>query len=81
MGTVAYSVCTSEGKKCSPNEAISEQPFAAFGFARYSSKSLGDGNALLFDAKRKAIHAVWTQPIDEGGNPVSRIFVSSAKVK
>jgi len=30
MGTVAYSVCTPEGKKCSPNEAISEQPIAAF---------------------------------------------------
>lgn len=80
MGSVAYSVCQPNATKCSANEIINDQPFAAYGFARYSSKSVGDGNALIFDAKRKMIHAVWTQPIDEGGNPVSRVFVSSAKL-
>jgi len=80
MGSVAYTVCQPNATKCSPNEIINDQPFAAYGFARHSSKSVGDGNALIYDAKRKMIHAVWTQPVDEGGNPVSRVFVSSAKV-
>jgi hypothetical protein len=36
---------------------------------------------MVIDPKKKLLHAVWTQPVEEGGKSVSRIFTSSAKLK
>lgn len=75
-GQVAYSSCDARG--CEANERISEQPFAAYSFVRHSSKWLGEYNALVLDEKRRVLHAVWAQPVDEDGVPRSRIFHATA---
>jgi hypothetical protein len=80
-GAVAYASCASGGTSCGKNEAVSEAPFAAFGFGRRSAATLGDHIGLAYNAKKKELHAVWTQPVDEGGAAVGRIFHSVAKLK
>jgi hypothetical protein len=83
QGMLAYATCQQgeKGIKCSANEMVSDTPFAAYSFARHSTKWLGEYNSVLIDEKRKIMHAVWTQTVDEGGTPVGRIFTSSAKLK
>jgi hypothetical protein len=84
-GALAYASCIENKNKngvvCSPNETVSDIPFAAYGFARHSPKWLGEYNSLVLDPRHKLLHAVWTQPVDEGGKPVSRIFTSAARLK
>jgi hypothetical protein len=83
-GSLAYAACSLGDKghmRCSANENVSDTPFASFGFARHSTKWLGEYNSLMVDEKHKLLHAVWTQTVDEGGTPVGRIFTSSAKLK
>ncbi len=83
-GGVVYTACSAPKKKkleCADNELVSDKPFAAYGFIRHSLRWLGDYNALLLDPKGKRLHAVWTQTVDEGGTPVSRIFWASGKAK
>lgn len=80
-GGVAYSVCgplTQEGIRCSPNEAVSDKPFASYTFARHKRDWMGEYPALVIDAERRALHAVWAEPVDEGGAPTSRIFYAKA---
>jgi hypothetical protein len=86
-GGVVYTACSvphgrsTKKLECEANELVSDKPFAAYGFVRHSLRWLGDYNALLLDAKGKRLHAVWTQTVDEGGTPISRIFWASGKVK
>ena len=80
-GSLAYSVCPSQGGKCAPAEAVNEAPFASYGFVRNSSRSLGDYQAILFDAKKKTLHVFWTQTVDESGAPTARVFHSATKIK
>jgi hypothetical protein len=79
-GQVAYSACNPGGDKCGKNEAVSDAPFAAFGFGRNSPKWLGDNVDLVLDGKRKQLHAVWTQPVDENGTLTSRVYTAAAKL-
>lgn len=81
QGQVAYSACNTGGDKCGKNEAVSDTPFAAFGFGRNSPRSLGDATDLVVDTKHKLIHAVWAQSIDEGGQVTDRIFTAAAKLR
>ena len=75
-GQVAYASCDATG--CTANERVSEAPFAAYSFSRHTSKWLGEYNALVFDAERRVLHAVWGQPVDEDGVPRARIFHAKA---
>ena len=77
-GAVAYAACDSGGERCSPNEAVSDAPFASYSFARHQSDWLGEYGALLVDAERRHLHLLWTQPVDEDGDAVSRIFYARA---
>jgi hypothetical protein len=79
-GGVAYARCASGGATCSASEAVNDQPFAAFSLARFTPRWLGEYNALLFDAKRRRLHAVFTATVEEAGSAVSRIFAASASV-
>jgi hypothetical protein len=79
-GAVAYAWCEAGGTSCSPNEAVSDLPFAAYGFARHSPKWLGEYGTLLIDRDRRWLHAAWTQPVLEGGIPIARIFWARAKL-
>lgn len=77
-GGVAYAACEPGGARCSANEAVSEAPFASYTFARHRSDWVGEYTALVLDAERRTLHAVWAQPVDEDGEAVSRIFHARA---
>jgi hypothetical protein len=81
QGAVGYAACDKSGTSCSKNEAVGEAPFAAFGFGRGSAATLGDQISLLVDAKHKLLHALWSQPVDEGGAPTAKVFHSAAKLR
>jgi hypothetical protein len=36
---------------------------------------------LFVDAKRRVLHALWTQPVIENDVPVSRVFHATAKLR
>jgi hypothetical protein len=78
-GAVGYVSCTAEGRACTKNETVSDQPFAWFGYGRDSAQSLGDYISLVHDAKHKMVHVVWAQPVDEGGKVASRLYHAAAR--
>ncbi len=80
VGQIAYAACDADGKKCSANEAISHKPFADYQLVRHSPRWLGEYFELLVDSSKKALHAVWTQPVTEGGLAISRIFHARGKL-
>lgn len=63
---------------CAPQGAINDQPFAALSLERDAPRSVGESAALVIDAKRRVLHAVWAQPVDEQGKVVARIFAARA---
>jgi hypothetical protein len=79
-GGVAYAICKPGGTRCSPNEAVNDQPFAAYSLGRFNPRWLGEYDTLLLDEKRRKLHVVYTATVDEGGKAVSRIFVATRKL-
>ncbi len=73
-GGVAYARCAPGGTRCDPNEAVNDKPFAAYGLKRHDPEWLGEYNALLFDATRRELHAVWSQTLNDGDGARTRIF-------
>lgn len=73
-GGLAYAACEAGGGRCGPNEAVSDAPYASFRLGRHGEDWLGDYQWLLVDAERRQLHAVWTQPVDEGGEALSHLF-------
>jgi hypothetical protein len=80
VGAVAYTRCTADGTSCAANEAISDAPFASYVLVRHSPKWMGEYFELLIDPSQQEIHAVWTQPVEENGLPIARIFHSKASL-
>jgi hypothetical protein len=80
-GRFVHARCASGGAKCKVLGAINTVPFAALTTGRLDQTWIGDHASLLVDSKRRTLHAVWAQPVDEAGVKVSRIFHSSAKLK
>jgi hypothetical protein len=78
-GFVAYVRCA-PGGQCAKVERISE-PFARFSFARHLPHWLGEYGALVVDEERGVLHAVWSQTVEERGDPVSRIFHATRSVR
>jgi hypothetical protein len=76
----AHATCTPGAAKCTVKGAINSQPFAALSTERHGSKWIGEYESLLVDDKRRVLHAVWTQPVDEAGTIVSRIFHAQTKL-
>jgi len=60
--------------RCEDPERLSA-PFAAYSLVRHDAIWRGEYDALL--AGPRALHAVWTQPVDEDGTPTSRVFHAS----
>jgi hypothetical protein len=79
-GGVAYTSCALTGGKlaCAPNEAVSATPFASYELVRHSKSFLGEYGAMMLDAKRRALHVVWTQTVAEDGGPTARVFYAKA---
>jgi hypothetical protein len=80
-GRFVHASCAPGATKCKVHGAISNVPFTALSLGRHSSKWVGDFAGLAFDDKRRALHAVWAQTIDESGQPITRVFHATAKLK
>lgn len=78
-GGVAYASCDPGGAKCTANEAVST-PFASYVLTRHSPKWMGEYGTLLFEADKRRLHSVWTQTVDESGQPTARIFYATAQL-
>jgi hypothetical protein len=78
-GGLAYAACESGGAKCGANEAVSGE-FASFGYGRHQTDWLAEYGTLFVDVERRLLHSVWTQSVDEGGKPMSRIFHAQARL-
>ena len=79
-GRFARASCGAGVTKCKLHGAVSGAPFATLSTVRHSSKWIGERAALLVDDKRRILHALWAQPVDESGKPVARIFHAAAKL-
>ncbi|HEY5925959.1 MAG TPA: sialidase family protein, partial [Kofleriaceae bacterium] len=80
-GRFVHASCAPGATKCKLHGAINSVPFAALSTGRHSSKWVGEYQSLGFDDKRRVLHAVWAQPVDESGKLVTRIFHAQAKLK
>jgi hypothetical protein len=79
-GAVVYASCDVGGASCSPNENVSDAPFASYTFGRHRPDWLGEYPALVIDVERRVLHAVWAQPVDDQQGPVSRLFHARAQL-
>ena len=79
-GRFDHASCTPGLAKCSDPLPINDRVFAALSTARRSHTAVGDSAALVIDAKRRTLHAVWTQPVTEGTGVRARIFHAAAKL-
>jgi hypothetical protein len=80
-GRFAHATCAVGAASCTSAGAINGVPFAALSTERHGSKWIGEYESLIVDDQRRVLHAVWTQPVDEAGKRVSRIFHASAKLR
>ncbi len=80
-GRFVHASCAPGGVKCKRHGAINTLPFAALSTVRHSPRWIGEYQTLVVDEKRRRLHAVWSQVVDEGGTKMSRIFHSVAKLK
>jgi hypothetical protein len=80
-GRFVHASCGPGGIKCKRAGAINSVPFAALSMVQHSPRAIGEYASLVIDAKRRVLHAVWAQVVDEAGSKVSRVFHSSAKLK
>lgn len=75
-----HATCTPGAIRCTVKGAINSLPFATLSTERHGSKWVGEYESLLVDDKRRRLHAIWSQPIDDNGKVVSRIFHAQAKL-
>jgi hypothetical protein len=80
-GRFAHATCPAGAASCTAWGAINSVPFAALSTVRHGSKWIGEYESLVIDDKRRVLHAVWTQPVAEGGKIISRIFHAAAKLR
>ncbi len=79
-GRFAHATCGVGAATCTQAGAINDVPFAALSTVRHSAKWIGEYESLVIDDKRRVLHAVWSEPVDEQGKIVSRIFHATAKL-
>jgi hypothetical protein len=71
-GHVAYVRCKPNAGPC--EHAVRAGPdMPVYELVRHSTKWLGEYEALLVDAKRHRLHAVWTQTVTEGDKAIARL--------
>ncbi len=80
-GRFVHASCGPGVTRCTVHGAIGDQPFAELSLGRLASTWVGEREALLVDDRRRTLHAVWAQTIDEAGRRVTRIFHAAAKLK
>jgi len=77
-GRYARATCRTGAAACTEQGAISDARFAVFALDRDPPRALGDTSALVIDVKRRALYAVWTQPVIDDGRVVTRILRATA---
>lgn len=77
-GRFAHATCKPGAVSCAQSGAINGAPFAALSMERDAPRWLGESAALIVDDKRRTLHAVWAEPVDEQGTVVARIFHATA---
>jgi hypothetical protein len=80
-GRFTHATCTPGLARCTPQGAINSVPFAALSTVRHGAKWIGEYESLVVDARRRVLHAFWSQPVAEGDQIVSRIFHAAAKLR
>jgi hypothetical protein len=80
-GRFAHATCPVGAATCTAWGAINSVPFAALSTVRHGAKWVGEYESLVVDEKRGVLHAVWAQPVDDGGKVVARIFHAQAKLR
>jgi len=76
----AHAVCTPGAATCKQVGRINDVPFAALSTVRHGAKWVGEYEALVVDNARRILHATWSQPVDENGKTVTRVFHARAKL-
>ncbi|MDQ3337832.1 MAG: glycoside hydrolase [Myxococcota bacterium] len=76
----AHATCAPGLAKCTQVGRINDVPLATLSTVRNNATWIGDYETLVVDDKRRTLHAVWTQPVDEAGKIVSRVFHAKAKL-
>lgn len=79
-GRFAHATCGAGLAKCTQVGRINDVPFAALSTVRENATWIGDAETLLIDDKRRTLHASWTQPVDDAGKIVARVFHAKAKL-
>lgn len=77
VGRIVAAVCNPRKLGCAANEQVSDADFAAYSFVRHGPRWLGEYFSVIPDPAGKKLHAVWTQPVDEDGRAVARIFYAA----
>lgn len=75
-GRFAHATCTAGLARCTQIGRINDVPFASLTAVRETATSIGDSAALFIDDKRRVLHAVWSQPVDN----TTRVFHAKAKL-
>jgi len=76
----AHAVCSIGAAACKQVGRIDDVPFAALSTVRHGSKWIGEYQTLVVDNARRVLHATWSQPVDENGKIVTRVFHAKAKL-
>jgi hypothetical protein len=76
----AHAVCTPGAATCKQVGRINDVPFAALSTVRHGAKWIGEYESLVIDNARRILHATWSQPVDEAGKIVTRIFHARARL-
>ena len=72
----AHGVCVEGLRACRQLGRINDAPFAGLSLARHGATAASETTALIVDAARRTLHAVWSQPVAADG----RIFHAKAKL-
>ncbi len=79
-GRFVHASCGPGATRCKILGAINSTPFATLSTTRHSTKWVGEYEGLVVDDKRRVLHAVWAQTVDEARQPITRIFHAQAKL-
>jgi hypothetical protein len=80
-GRFVHASCGPGLAKCAVRGAIESDAFAALSLVRHAANAVGDYAGLVFDDRRRVLHATWAEPVaDSEGRVVTRIVHASAKI-
>jgi hypothetical protein len=79
-GRFVHGTCSPSLARCETRGAVNTVPFTSLSLARLGSSWVGDSQDMLIDSQRRLLHSVWTQPVDDNGQSVSRIHHGRVRI-